>query len=100
MTEINVMTQRRVLKWTVPVDDQSHHIGSGHVVHVACQGGPDTVQVWTEEYWVSDSDESNGRRARVYGTGHRIPEGWDHLGSVLCDGLVWHLYMEPHWSIE
>lgn len=90
------MSNKRVLKWTVPVDDQPHFIGTGQVVHVACQAGPYEVQVWTEEPWGSEPTESPyGRRARAYGTGHAVPGGWIHIGSVIDLGLVWHLYLEP-----
>ena len=83
---------KRVLKWSVPVDDKPHQIGSGKVVMVACQYGPESAQVWTEE-----SGVGYDRQAQVYGTGHHIPGDWSHLGSaVAADGrLVWHLYAEP-----
>lgn len=38
---------RKVLKWDVPVDDVDHPVGSGPVVLVACQHGPEVVR--TEE---------------------------------------------------
>lgn len=82
---------RRVLKWTVPVDDHAHEVGSGPVCLVACQTSAEQVQVWTLE-----SDATLGRTwlAQVYGTGHDVPEGALHLGSVMAaDGaLIWHLF--------
>lgn len=86
---------RRVLKWTVPVDDQWHQVGSGRVVLVDCQTRPHEVQVWTEE--PVDSPESLWRRhVRVFGTGHELPPFGEHLGSVMAAGgaLVWHLYSD------
>lgn len=86
----------RVLKWVVPVDDNYHPIGWGKVVHVACQHGEEHVMVWTEE-----SEDigllNQSRAARVFGTGHPIPPGLEHLGSVVTgEGrLVWHLYAAP-----
>lgn len=89
---------RRVLKWTVAVDDRDHPIGSGPVALVDLQPGPGhAVTVWTVE------DETTltqaGRRARVYGTGHPVPEGDVHLGSVQTfvhgQPLVWHLFAGP-----
>lgn len=79
----------RVLKWNVPVDDKYHEIGSGKVCLVACQNGPDTVQVWTEE-----SEEVTLGSAIVVGTGHPVPDFTEHIGSVVTAGgaLVWHVY--------
>ena len=80
---------RRVLKWDVPVDDRDHPIGSGPVVHVGCQHGPAVVQVWTDE---PDSESVRYRSARVYGTGHEVPLGDSHIGSVIEGPLVWHVF--------
>lgn len=84
---------RRVLKWTVPVDDEWHPIGSGPVVLAACQFGVDAVQVWTDEH---DDGNVLRRNARIYGTGHELPPFGQHLGSVMTVGgaLVWHVYAD------
>jgi len=88
---------KRVLKWVVPVDDETHLVGAGPLVHVGCQAGPDQVMVWTEE----DNAPSQTRAVRVYGTGHLIPDGAEHLGSVIAPipglssaSLVWHVYQQ------
>lgn len=83
---------RRVLKWTVPVDDVEHPIGGGRVTLVACQYDHNTVQVWTEEV-----PGLHTRAAIVVGTGHPVPDGWEHIGSTvaLSGQLVWHLYASP-----
>lgn len=83
---------RRVLKWAVPVDDRPHEIGAGPVVLVACQDGPDVVQVWTDE---SAGGQVETRSARVYGTGQYVPAGGGHLGSVTAGSLVWHVFGSP-----
>lgn len=94
---------RTVLKWTVPVDDQWHPIGDGKVLHVTSQFGKrDEVQVWTEQEL--DQDQRvyirKPRGALIIGTGHKVPEGAEHIGSVvpLSAGghLVWHCYAEVH----
>lgn len=79
---------RRILKWTIPVDGQEHSIGSGPVVHVACQHDASTVEVWTDERHIVDA-----ATARVYATGQTLPERDEVLGSALVlDGaLVWHV---------
>lgn len=79
---------KRVLKWTIPVDDKPHPIGRGRVVHVACLYGPGQVEVWTEEY----GSGVERRMAQVYGTGHTFSDGGEVAGSVITDvGIVWHV---------
>lgn len=79
---------RRVLKWTVPIDDHDHPIGSGPVVLVGSQNESwDVVQVWTDE-----ADDPEIRSARVYGTGQPVPADDKHLGSVIVAPLVWHVF--------
>ena len=88
---------RRVLKWTVPVDDQWHEIGAGPVVLVACQFTPSQIEVWTEE-----EDVRGARRhVRAYGTGHELSTFGEHLGSVITAGgaLVWHVYSDTPESV-
>ena len=80
----------RVLKWSVPVDDRPHEIGMGKVMHVACQNGPESVQVWTLEL-----DEPHTILARVFGTGQPLPGSvCGHLGSAVTAGgdLAWHVF--------
>jgi hypothetical protein len=83
---------KRILKWTVPVDDQHHDIGAGRVVHVACQHHPAEVQVWTEETTGSQSTQ----RALVVGTGLHYPDDGAAVGTVVVSpGLVWHVVVSP-----
>lgn len=80
----------RVLKWNVPVDDKPHEIGGGHVLLVACQHGPESVQVWTVEL-----DEPRTLLAQVFGTGQPLPGSVQaHVGSAVTAGgeLVWHVF--------
>lgn len=78
---------RRVLKWSVPVDYAVHPIGNGKVVHVGCQTGPGSVQVWTEE-----TSPSVTRPVTVFGTGDPIPSTAQHVGSAIAEPFVWHVY--------
>lgn len=83
------MTNRRILKWLIPIDDRFHPIGSGAVAHVDVQNGiRNVVVVWTDE---PDADNVVIRSARVYGTGQPLPVADEHLGSVVDDPLVWHV---------
>lgn len=80
---------KRVLRYTVPVDDCWHAIDlSGPIRHIATRG-LDYVEIWAETGGMSQS-----RRFRVYGTGHLIPDDATYVGTVLTPGgqLVWHLY--------
>lgn len=81
--------ERVILKWDIEVDDQSHTVGRGPVVHVACQSNPGIVQVWTEEY----SYDPVTTTAQVFGTGHKLPLGDEIIGSAIPVGgaLVWHI---------
>lgn len=82
---------RRILKWTIPVDDRDHPCGSGPVVHVDVQGNDTAVvQVWTDE---RDAEAVVLTSARVYGTGQPIPELDEVIGTALVLGghLVWHV---------
>lgn len=85
----------RALKWPVPVDNDHHPVGTGPILAVGTQGGdPSIVYVWTAEI-----DESHpARRVRAYGTGWDIPNGHEHIGSVVADPYVWHLYSAPWWE--
>lgn len=83
----------RALKWSVPVDDSSHEMGTGQVLKVACQHDHESVQVWTLE------DETTlaraPRSARAFATGQPLPgAAMAHIGTALAaDGqLVWHLF--------
>jgi hypothetical protein len=81
---------RRILKWTIPVDDRDHPVGAGPLVHVDSQNDPGVVQVWTDE---TDAEHVDVTSARVYATGQPLPERDEVLGTALVlDGaLVWHV---------
>lgn len=97
------MTDRAVLKWQVSVDDRSHRIGGGEIVHVAVQypDQPDVVTVWTVEPRNRDA-VTNMREVQVYGTGHPLPYFATHVGSAVAEngGLVWHLFQLPEVAPE
>lgn len=94
------MTDRVVLKWPVSVDDRPHRIGSGQVVHVACQDPTDPAWV---EVWTIEPRPRNGevpiptREVQVFGTGQPLPFFATHLGTALAANgrLVWHVFSLP-----
>jgi hypothetical protein len=90
--------KRRILKWSVPVNDQWHRVGRGRVVHVACQhNDPSVVQVWTEEREGPSHPLDPMPLARVFATGADLPDGGEHVGSTLVyEGrIVWHVLRKP-----
>lgn len=81
----------RVLRYSVPVDDEWHEVRlAGEILHVATRS-PDVVELWA----LSDGS-SFLRRFRAFGTGHPLPtdRALEHIGSVfaLRGELVWHLF--------
>jgi hypothetical protein len=91
---------KRVLKYTIPVDDQAHAVAGrfwhpfGPVVHVACQDGPNSVQVWAETVTDDDLVTETTRDLKVYGTGQPVPLRAGHVGTAITasGALVWHVY--------
>lgn len=90
------VVSRRVLKWTVRVDDEWHPIGSGTVVAVEVQDTkkPDVVQVWTDE---RDSDNVTVIPARAFATGQEVPDDALMIGAAMVrnangvGSLVWNV---------
>lgn len=86
----------RILKYTVPLDDQWHEIGRGDVVLVA-PADRATAFVWVAvDGRLDNIDKSQGtprriQQARVFGTGHEIPLGAEPLGSYVDPPFVWHV---------
>ena len=99
-------SERRVLRWTVPLDDQWHEVGPGEVMLVSWrESNVNAVEVWTEEYlpdgWPT-VDLLRHRKVKVFGTGHLLdPEAQEHLGSTMShDGhFVWHVFAQVRSSL-
>jgi hypothetical protein len=55
--------------------------------------GPNRVEFWAEV----DTTRTVPRDFRIYGTGHRVPEGARYAGTAPRNqqGLVWHLFEIP-----
>jgi hypothetical protein len=87
---------RQVWKYEVPIDDQWHELRiprDFRVLHVGQQTDPHRVCFWVD---VRDDHLKVGRRFCVFGTGHNVPPGAVHRGTVQDHqhGLVWHLFEE------
>lgn len=60
------------------------------IVHVAQQRVGDVVTLWAEVN--PDARVRETRYFAIIGTGHPIPDGYEHVGTWLDDPFVWHLY--------
>lgn len=93
------MSEKRVYKHAVPVNDQWHTLElTGPIVHIDIKEDPYQpasaavdVCVWAENgQWTT----AQLRKVRVFGTGQDIPHALLHIGSTVDQksGMVWHLY--------
>jgi hypothetical protein len=87
------VTTSRVVRWTVPVDDQPHVLPlSGAVLHVASRQAGE-VDLWTRDSGGPTID----RTFQVVGTYHPYPSDWTHVGTAVTasGAFVWHLMELP-----
>lgn len=86
------MTDSRVFRYCVPVDDQWHDFDlTGPILNV------DTRKSYDVEFWVIDDDPNTDGYTvslKVFGTGHPLDEGVEYVGTAITPGgdLVWHLF--------
>ena len=83
---------RAIYKYEIPIDDQWHEFTmplQARVVHIGAQQA-DAVCAWAEV--ATGGDEIVKRSFRIFGTGHPIPSGAVHQGSVISGAFVWHAY--------
>lgn len=82
---------RRILKYTVPVDDQSHTFElTGDVLHVSPTPLGEVVEFWAEH---DDEAPEFMRTYQVIPTGQEMPRcsRWIGTGRASRLKLVWHL---------
>jgi hypothetical protein len=87
---------RRMYRYEVPVDDQSHLIPLSGLSDAYGPLHVEAVTAHLVEFW-AEQDTNALTRARafqVFGTGHPLPDGATWVGTCtrLNNGLVWHLY--------
>lgn len=58
------------------------------LLHIAMQAG--SICAWFEVDAVGETTEK--RSFVIVGTGHMVPEGTSHVGTVLDGIFVWHIY--------
>ncbi|MFJ1782435.1 hypothetical protein ACIOKA_37650 [Streptomyces anulatus] len=79
-----------IYRYEIPVDDQNHRftIGQGPLYFACRQDG--IVEFWAYAPTVASALV---REFTVIGTGHPIPVGTWHVGTVIspCGTLVWHV---------
>lgn len=80
----------RIYRYEVPVDDRWHEFDlTGDPLAVGCRSRG------VVEFWACHSEIalSTHRTFLVVGTGHTLPTGVRHWGTVVTPGgqLVWHL---------
>lgn len=66
--------------------------GPGTIVLVDRDPATGLMAFWAE---VFPNEAKQERFFQVVGTGHDIPDGACHLGSVVMGELVWHLFELP-----
>lgn len=81
---------RMVYKYFLEVEDEEQVLtlqSSRPVVSVAGQDGK--VCLWIE---IDTELKETKHIFRVFGTGHKIPLGWDYIGTAQVFPFVWHVY--------
>jgi len=84
---------RTIHKYHLHIADiQTLHLPRGATVrHVDEQAG--MLTLWAE---VDPGEPSISRTLAIVGTGHRVPEEAQYIGSaVMTTGFVWHVYWWP-----
>ena len=77
--KFTLVLQAEVQRFTAP--------GLDRITHFDIQDG--RYCFWAE---VVQSDPERSISVAIVGIGNRIPEPWQHRGTVQDGGYVWHLY--------
>lgn len=89
------MASRVIYKYPVPITDafELELPYGARICLFATQEASLEPQLWIE-HSATGSDRIVTRRFRLFGTGHIIvsPERMAHVGSVVMEPFVWHLY--------
>jgi hypothetical protein len=84
---------RTVFKYPIPAtgDVRIELPMNAKLVLCDTQGASFNPVLWFE---IERDNDHEMRTFRVFGTGHDIPDGYEHMGSVNHEmtGLVWHVY--------
>lgn len=78
---------RVIWKYAIPLGSEMTLALPGRIIHVGIQDG--WPMLWVE---LLRGEAGRDRTFRVFGTGHDIPAGWEHRGTVMDAPFVWHVY--------
>lgn len=85
---------KKVWKYNIPVNDSEHVIDmpyGARFVHAECQKSH-VVSLWFEVD--SEIAFKQARIFTIYGTGHPIPDTFEHIATVKDGMFMWHVYEE------
>lgn len=88
------MSQRKMYRYTIPVDAQPHVVQlTNEPLHVDSGATIDEVDFWAEH---DEGALEYPAAFQVAGTGHPLPDEAVYVGTCpRVRGLVWHLYRLP-----
>jgi len=91
------MASRVIFKYEVPIKDEFEitlPYGANICLFASQEPDPRTPKLWIEHSGTGSSCGDVVRSFRLFGTGHSIPDNpyLAHVGSVICEPFVWHLY--------
>ena len=89
---------KRIWKFNIPIDDETLHLMLPKDAQVVSVGpgydGSKNINPFGQ-MWIEGSFKHFKEREflfRVFGTGHPIPVGWEHVGTFNQSLFVWHIY--------
>lgn len=97
MTDKPQRIEKRILRFIVGINDDTHEFPMGKVVHaMPNRDGSENIEVWIE-CTVDEKFPATGtwgkQKLRIFGTGHPIQNtNTEHLASVSMGRFIWHLY--------
>ena len=62
------------------------------VILIASQHGSPFPTIWIEHN--PEEEERSSVAFQIIGTGHVIPDDYEHIGSAICGAFVWHIYKQ------
>lgn len=65
-----------------------------NIVHALPDMDRGILTIWAEVDH-PDSGHQEQRNLRVVGTGHVIPDSWEHIATSVQPPYVWHVYEKP-----
>lgn len=97
MTDRPLRIEKRVLRFTIDINDDIHEFPMGKVVHaMPNRDGLPNIEIWIECTVDEKFPETGARgkqKLRIFGTGHPIPNtNTEHLVSLPKGRFIWHLY--------